>query len=49
MDTYENLKQVIIMGTKTREQLLAYMDVFLMNDRIKAEQYSELYETLPEA
>ncbi|MDU6264201.1 MAG: hypothetical protein E6600_06820 [Anaerocolumna aminovalerica] len=49
MNTYENLKTVIFARTKTREQLLIYMDVFLMNDRIKAEQYNELFEMLPEA
>lgn len=46
MNTYENLKKVIAAGIKTREQLLSYMDVFLMNDRITQEQYNELVTLL---
>lgn len=42
MNTYENLKKLIALGRKTKEQILNMMDVFLMNDRITSEQYNEL-------
>ena len=42
MNTYTNLKKIIELGKKTDEEILAMMDVFLMNGRITAEQYSEL-------
>ncbi len=42
MNTYENLKKIIGLGKKTNEEILAMMDIFLMNSRITAEQYTEL-------
>jgi hypothetical protein len=42
MNTYENLKKVISLGKKTNEEILAMMDIFLMNNRITEEQYNEL-------
>ena len=42
MNTYENLKKIISLGKKTNEEILAMMDIFLMNNRITEEQYNEL-------
>lgn len=46
MNTYTNLKKIIELGKKTDEEILAMMDVFLMNERITAEQYNELVKLL---
>lgn len=46
MNTYANLKKLIELGKKTDEEILAMMDVFLMNERITAEQYQELVKML---
>ncbi len=48
MNTYENLKKLIALGRKTEEEMLIMMDVFLMNNRITGEQYTELTELLAE-
>ena len=48
MNTYENLKKIIALGRKTKEEVLAMMDVFLMNSRISADQYNELVTLLAE-
>lgn len=48
MNTFENLKKLIGMGTKADEEILIMMDVFLMNNRINAEQYNELTELITE-
>lgn len=42
MNTYNNLRTLIINKRKTNEELLGYMDVFLMNNRITSTQYEEL-------
>lgn len=42
MKTYENLKKIISIGRKSKEDILEMMDVFLMNGRITTEQYNEL-------
>ncbi|MFT4146698.1 MAG: hypothetical protein QM644_19815 [Mobilitalea sp.] len=42
MNTYENMKKVIATGKKSSEDLLTMCDIFLMNNRITAEQYTEL-------
>lgn len=42
MNTYENMKKLINLGTKTKEDLKTYLDVFLMNNRINQDQYTEL-------
>ena len=42
MNTYENMIKVIALGKKGKEELLTMCDVFLMNNRITAEQYNEL-------
>ena len=42
MNTYENMKKVIALGKKEKEELLNMCDVFLMNNRITTEQYNEL-------
>lgn len=44
--TYNNLKKLILMGKKSKEDILEMMDVFLMADRISAEQYAELFAML---
>lgn len=46
MNTYANLKKIIELGRKTNEEILAMMDVFLMNDRITSDQYNELAKLL---
>lgn len=46
MNTYANLKKLIELGKKTDEEILAMMDVFLMNERITAEQYQELVKLM---
>lgn len=42
MNTYLNLKKVIELARKEKEEILTMMDVFLMNNRITSEQYNEL-------
>ncbi|MDF2804581.1 MAG: hypothetical protein K0S61_4486 [Anaerocolumna sp.] len=42
MNTFENSKKIISLGKKTNEEILAMMDIFLMNNRITEEQYNEL-------
>lgn len=47
MDTYNNLKAVIVGGKKSRETILKMMDVFMLAERITPEQYTELLGMLP--
>lgn len=42
MNTFENLKKIIALGQKSKEETLSIMDVFLMNNRITSDQYNEL-------
>lgn len=45
--TYSNCKKVIANGTYgTKEELMVKLDVFLLNNRITQDQYSELVELL---
>ncbi len=46
MNTYENMKKVITLGKKDKEELLTMCDVFMMNNRITAEQYNELVKLI---
>lgn len=46
MNTYANCRTLIINKRKTREEMLVYMDVFLMNNRITPEQYQELIDLM---
>lgn len=46
MNTFENLKKLVALGKKSNEEILTMMDVFLMNNRITAEQYQELVDSL---
>jgi hypothetical protein len=46
LNTYENLKKIIILGKKSKEEMLSMMDIFLMNSRITTEQYNELVTLL---
>lgn len=48
MNTYENLKKIIALGKKNNEEILTMMDIFLMNNRITSEQYTELSGLLTE-
>ena len=48
MNTYENMKKVIALGKKTSEELLTMCDIFLMNNRISPEQYTELVNLINE-
>jgi hypothetical protein len=48
MNTYENMKKVIAGGKKTKEELLNMCDIFLMNNRINDEQYTELVTLINE-
>jgi hypothetical protein len=40
------MKKVITLGKKTDEELLSMCDIFLMNNRITQEQYTELVELI---
>ncbi len=42
MNTYENMKKVITLGKKDKDELLNMCDIFFMNSRITEEQYTEL-------
>lgn len=46
MNTYENLKKIIALGKKEKEEILLMIDVFLMNSKITSEQYNELITLL---
>ncbi|MDF2586630.1 MAG: hypothetical protein K0S41_471 [Anaerocolumna sp.] len=46
MNTFENLKKVITLGKKNKDDILTMMDVFLMNERITVDQYNELVTLL---
>lgn len=46
MNTYENIKKIIAIGKKSKEEVLDIMDIFRMNNRITNEQYQELAELL---
>ena len=48
MNTYKNLRTLITLKRKTREEILAMMDVFLMNNRITEAQYAELIDLMDE-
>ncbi len=48
MNTYTMLKAKITQGTYDRADLLKKMDVYLMFDRITAEQYEELAALMTE-
>ncbi|MDD3395289.1 MAG: hypothetical protein PHG19_11725 [Anaerotignum sp.] len=39
---YKNLVKMITRGTYEKEDLLNKMDIYLLNNRITEEQYSEL-------
>ncbi len=39
---YKNLAKMITRGTYEKEDLLSKMDIYLLNNRITEEQYSEL-------
>ena len=44
MNTFKNLIILLENNRKTPEQIMSYADIFLMNDRITAEEYQQLYE-----
>jgi hypothetical protein len=44
--TYKLMKRIIQKGGYDRESTLLKLDVFLMADRITAEEYQELYELM---
>ncbi|SFR78709.1 hypothetical protein [Anaeromicropila populeti] len=46
MNTYENLKKIIVVGKKTKDEIVVMMNVFLINFRITNEQYDELMTLL---
>ena len=48
MNTFENLKILIVNKKRTKEKMLEYMDLFLMNNRITSEQYEELIKLIDE-
>lgn len=48
MDTFNNCMIVITNKRKTRAQMLALMDLFVIHERITAEQYSELLSLMDE-
>ena len=44
--TYKLMKRIITKGGYDREKTLLKLDVFLMGDRITAEEYQELVELM---
>lgn len=48
MNTYKNLRTLIMLKRKSREEILGMMDVFLMNNRISEDQYNELIALMDE-
>jgi hypothetical protein len=42
MDTYSNMKKIIAIGKKTKEDLATILDIFLTNNRITNDEYNEL-------
>ena len=48
MNTYKNLRTLITLGRKSREEILTMMDIFLMNERITETQYNELIDLMDE-
>ena len=46
MNTFNNLKTIATLKRKTPEEIMALADIFLMNERITAEQYQELVKLL---
>ena len=48
MNTYENMKKVITIGKKAKEELLSMCDVFLMNNRVDETQYTDLVNRINE-
>ncbi|WP_157668734.1 hypothetical protein [Lachnoclostridium phytofermentans] len=46
MNTFNNCMIVITNQKKTREQMLSLMDLYVMNNRITAEQYQELVDKM---
>lgn len=48
MNTFNNCMIVITNKRKTREQMLTLMDLYVLNNRITAEQYTELVTKMDE-
>lgn len=48
MKTYNNCVIVIKAKRKTKAEMLTLMDLYVMNDRITAEQYAELIALMEE-
>ncbi len=46
--TYTYCKKIIQLGNYEKDDMLNKLDVFLLNNRISAEQYTELSELIPE-
>lgn len=46
--TYKNMIIVINGGKKTKEELLDYCDIFLMNNRITSDEYNDLVKRINE-
>jgi len=42
MDTYLNMKKIIAIGKKNKEELATILDIFLINNRITKDEYNEL-------
>lgn len=48
MNTFENCITVITNKRKTREQMLTLMDLYVLNNRITPEQYTQLVTKMDE-
>ncbi|SHM95371.1 hypothetical protein SAMN02746066_04066 [Anaerosporobacter mobilis DSM 15930] len=46
MNTFNNLKTIATLKRKSPEEIMNLADIFLMNERITAEQYQELVKLL---
>lgn len=46
MNTFNNLKTIATLKRKSSEEIMNLADIFLMNERITAEQYQELVKLL---
>lgn len=44
MNTFENLKTIITLKKKTPEEIMTMADIFLMNERITAEEYQTIHD-----
>lgn len=44
MNTFNNLKTIATLKRKTSKEIMTLADIFLMNNRITADEYKIIYE-----